>query len=271
MMLIGLLIALAGQTLAAQRERQARDPVAQARVLYNDGQYDQAIAAAKDAQASPSLGNAASLVLGRAHIERFRRTGDAADLIAAREALRSVKTAGLASRDRVELVIGLGEVLYLENSFGAAAQMFETILERAPEVGPGARDRVLDWWATALDREAQERGPAERAAIYGAILSQMRDELRTDPASAVAGYWLAAAWRGLGDLESAWTAAVAAWVRAPIAGERGASLRTDLDRLVSYAIIPERARRQGPGRNVDESVAALTAEWEQIKERWTGK
>ena len=108
--------------------------------------------------------------------------------------------------------------------------------------GDAARDRVLDWWASALDREAQATPAAPR--------SDLRARLRADAGRAGAGpglgappnYWLVASARAIGDLDRAWQAAMAAWVRSALAGDRGAALRADLDRLVLTAIIPERAR-----------------------------
>ena len=87
----------------------------------------------------------------------------------------------------------------------------------------------------------------------------MRATLVTD--TLVAG-WLSAAARGHGDLETAWDAAQAGWVRSALAGERGKTLRDDLDRLVVRALVPERARALG------QTEDALLVEWTQFKERW---
>ena len=57
-----------------------------------------------------------------------------------------------------------------------------------------------------------------------------------------AAYWLAAAARGQGDLQAAWDAAQAGWVRAPLATDRGVTLRGDLDRLMQRGIAPARAK-----------------------------
>ena len=51
-------------------------------------------------------------------------------------------------------------------------------------------------------------------------------------------------------------------MRAPLAGERGIVLRTDLDQLVVTALVPERARALG------QPPANLREEWERFKERW---
>jgi hypothetical protein len=96
----------------------------------------------------------------------------------------------------------------------------------------------------------------------------MEEELRRDPGSAVAAYWLAAASRGAGDLQRAWDAAVAGWIRAGLSGEQAERLRDDLDRLVRQALIPERARQFTTPNDVQRTLAALDAEWEALKEAW---
>ena len=89
----------------------------------------------------------------------------------------------------------------------------------------------------------------------------MQDELGNSPASVAAAYWLAAAARGQGDVQAAWDAAQAAWVRAPLASG-GAALRADLDRLVQRGLVPDRARV------LAQPPEALRLEWEHFKERW---
>jgi hypothetical protein len=73
--------------------------------------------------------------------------------------------------------------------------------------------------------------------------------------------------RGAGDLDRAWAAASAGWIRAVAARDRGVALRTDLDRLVTQAIIPDRAAR-GPARDRRQVTASLTADWESFKKVW---
>ena len=52
-----------------------------------------------------------------------------------------------------------------------------------------------------------------------ALGDRMEIEVRIDPGSAPANYWLAAAARGAGDLDRAWHAAIAGWIRAPMRPE----------------------------------------------------
>ncbi len=248
-----------------------RDVLLRARQLYNLEQFDAAIMAAGQVGQTPGLAEAAALVAARARLERFRRGGDQADFETARTALRSLDPARLTPRDRVELTIGLGVSLYLEDRAGASAEQFELGLSQVAALGTGARDSILDWWACALDRDAQPLRTSERRRVYSRILLRMEDELRREPESMVASYWLAAAARGVGDVERAWNAAVAAWVRAPGSTTWGASLRADLDRLVMEAIIPERARRTAPEGQLQETIDAMSADWGALKEKWAGR
>ncbi len=259
---------LAATLLIAPAPLFSADLLAEARRLYNLGQYDAAERVARDAAANVATIDRARVVLGRIHLERYRRSGDQADLVSARTALRATDTRALDARERVELTIGLAEALYFEDRFGAAAEMFDAAIDHAAALGPGARERLLDWWATALDRLAQARQGPDRAAIFERIADRMMRELQTDPGSTPAGYWLAAAARGRGDLERALDSAAASWVRAIFARDRGLALRADLERLVVQAILPERAARL-PGRDSKAALAGMIAEWDAFKARWS--
>jgi hypothetical protein len=68
-------------------------------------------------------------------------------------------------------------------------------------------------------------------------------------------------------LERAWAAASASWVRATLASDRGAALRADLDRLVTQALIPDRAARLTV-RDRREAMASMTNEWQEFKSNW---
>jgi tetratricopeptide (TPR) repeat protein len=240
-----------------------------ARRLYNQGRYEAAIAAAEQAAQIASFRNPALLVLGRARLERFRQTAEPAELRVARDDLRRVDASRLDARDRLELVVGLGQALFLDSHYRAAAEVFSGAVDHASALGPAARDQLLDWWATALERDAQTRAPADRPPFYDRIVSQMEQELRKDAGASSASYWLAAALRLRGDLDRAWDAALAGWVRCQLARDRGAALRPDLDLLMRDGIIPDRARKTANGGADPEQIAAgLTAEWEQFKERW---
>jgi hypothetical protein len=245
-------------TLAAEPAALAR-----ARTLYNAADYDGAIVAASEARRQPEAADAAALVLARSYLERYRQRADPSDLAAAREALQAVNHDSLARRDRVDMLVGLGQSLFLSESYGAAAELFDAALVQSAALPRRGRLLLLDWWASAIDREAQSRPPEGRAPLFDRIVRRMEDELRADPGSAPASYWLTVATRGSGELERSWDAAVAGWVRASLDTETTASLRADLDRFVTKALIPERARQRPSG-----SPDAMRSEWELIKTQW---
>ena len=244
-----------------------QDELVRARQLYNQQLYNLAIDSAITARRTPQLADAATLVVARSLLERFRKEAAAGDLDAARSELQQIRPAGLSPSDQAELIIALGELLYLDDQPGAAAVEFERALDRV-ESASASHERVLDWWASAVDRQAQMRLEAERAPLYSRIVARMEDELRRNAASAVASYWLVAGARGNGDLERAWDAAFAAWARASFAGDRRQQLRADLDHIVTQAIIPERARLVAPAGGAAQSTAAMRAEWDALKQVW---
>lgn len=250
-----LLVLLAGVVNAAEPPALAR-----ARALYNAADYDGAISAAAMARTVATAADAASLVTGRSHLQRYRQRGESADLAAARDALAAVRAATLTPRDQVDHLVGLGQALYLGNTFGAAAELFDAALCRGAALGHGDRLRLLDWWATALDRDAQDRPADRRQTAYGRISARMEEELGEDPGSVPANYWLAAAARGAGDLDRAWSASAAAWIRARLSPETAETARADLDRLVTEVLIPERTRTK-PARDP-------LAEWQRFKLDW---
>jgi hypothetical protein len=263
---VGLLLALMwlGTAVAWAAEHPS---LARARALYNAADYDGAIAAATMARADAASADAAALVLGRAHLERFRLRSDAADLASARAALSLVRAPALIPRDQLDLLVGLGQSLFLGENFGAAAELFDTALSRGAALPERDRWLLLEWWATALEKEAHRRPLDRRPAVFERVVARMEDELRADPGNAPANYWLALSARGAGDLDRAWHAAMAGWVRAGLRPDRAAAVRADLDRLVTQALIPERARSR-PAREQPEATAALRAEWDALKNQW---
>jgi hypothetical protein len=240
----------------------ADDPLAHARLLYNQRQYEAAVRAAEQARMTPARADAADLVAARAYLERFRETAASDDLTNARDRLRRLDPQKFGPRERAEYVVGLGETLFFEGAFGAAATVFDSVLNSRDALADDARERVLDWWASAIDREARPRPDIERQGVYQRIRTRMDEELATHPASGAAAYWIAAAARAQGDLQAAWDAAQAGWVRARLATDKGAALRADLDRLVLRAIVPDRAKATA------QPPETLRAEWERFKESW---
>jgi hypothetical protein len=249
-------------SISAAAVHAADDPLARARALYNARQFEAAVSAAEQARAVPSRTNAADLVAARAYLERYRDSGASDDLTNARERFRRLNPAAFTPRERIEYIVGLGETLYLDGAYGAAATVFDSVLEKPDALPPEARDRVLDWWATAIDRDARPRPEAERLAAYQRIRARMEQELVRVGESASAAFWLPAAARGQGDLQGAWDAAQAGWVRAPLSGGRAELVRADIDQLVVRGLVPDRAHALG------QPVDAVRLQWEQFKERW---
>ena len=260
------LVFFAVQVLVAAASRAADDPLARARVLYNQQQFDAAVSEAEKARLTPARADAADLISARAYLERFRQSAVSDDLTNGRERLRRLDPQHLDSRERLEYIVGLGETLYLDGEYGAAVTMFDSILLGPDVLIAGARERVLAWWADAVDRDTRQRvasnAGADRSAGYRRIRARMEDELASHPANAKAAYWLAASTRAQGELQDAWDAAEAAWTRAPLAADGGAALREDLDRLMTRGIIPERAKA------TSQAPATLVADWERFKDRW---
>src|SRR5438094_641539 len=142
------------------------------------------------------------------------------------------------------------------------ATIFDSILNSGELQAAGGRERVVDWWADALDRDARPRPDIDRQNVYHRIRTRMEEEIAVRPGNGAALYWLASAARAQGDLQAAWDAVEAGWVRAPLAGDRATALREDLDRLMLRGIVPERARAVG------QPPQTLQADWERFKERW---
>lgn len=239
----------------------ADDPLARARQLYNERRFEAAVLAAEEAR-SPERGDSVDLIAARAFLERFRESASQTNLTLARERLRRLNPERLNHGERVEYLVGLGEHLFLAGAAGAAANVFDSVLTSPHALTLAARERVLDWWASAVDSDARPRTELDRHPIYERILARMRDELALNPGSAVAPYWLAAAASGLGDHQAAWDAALAGWVRAPLNVDRGAALRAELDRLVLRMIIPQRARA------LAQPPDSIQQEWDTFKVNW---
>lgn len=258
-----LLVTDAASAVAAA----APDQIALARRLYNEGKFDEALDAARKALAAPATATSARLVMGRIQIERYRRAPATAALEEAKTVLRAIDARALDQRERLELQVGLATLLFFEDRFGAAAELLDPLVDASATLAPDAHERALEWWATALDRQAQSQPLSERTDVYLRISERMEQELRRDSASGPASYWLAAAARGAGDIERAWSAAAAGWIRASLARDRGAALKADIDRLVTTAIIPDKAAK-APARDRQKTAAALVADWEAFKQIW---
>lgn len=244
-----------------------RADLARARSAYNERQFDAAIAAAKVAQKTPATADAATVVLARAHLERYRERANPDDLSAARIALGTVRVSNLDTRDHVDFLMALGEALFFEDDYGAAATLFESGIDRAIAQGTETGESMLEWWGSAVERHADALERDDRISAFQRLRERMSRELARNPGSAAAAYFLAVGSRGSGEPLEAWDAAIAGWVRARLAGARSASLRADLDKLVLEGIIPDRVLTL-PADKRGQAEADLRAEWAVVKERW---
>jgi hypothetical protein len=265
-----LLVSFGG--VAARAQRAASDALARARRFYNEQKLDAAIQAALEARRTPALANAAAVVLARAYLERFTQVGQTSDLADARDVLKQVNEAALSPSERVEFLVGLGQSFYLEGCldgcYAAAAEQFEQALVRADDVDYATRELLLEWWAVTLDKLAQIRPAASRPLVYARVLERAQAEVARSEVSAVGLYWLAAAARGVGDLERAWGAALSGWARARFLGDRGALLRSDLDRFVTLVLLPDIARELAAGGDAKAALTSLEGQWAEWKAKW---
>jgi hypothetical protein len=244
-----------------------RADLAKARTLYNQRQFDGAIEAAAIAQKTPATADAATVVLARAHLERYRERANPDDLSAARVALGTVRVSNLDTRDHVDFLMALGEALFFEDDYGAAATLFESGIDRAIAQGTESGEAMLEWWGSAVERHADALERDARIDAFKRMRERMSRELSRNPGSAAAAYFLVVATRGSGAPLEAWDAAIAGWVRARLAGARSATLRADLDKLVLEGIIPDRVQSLAADRR-SQAESDLRAEWALVKERW---
>src|SRR5262245_56675322 len=187
---VGVMASLLGTAVPVR----AVDHLAEARSYYNQALFELAMRSAAAAKSDETAVDEASLIIARANLERYRQTHDSQNLSAARDALRGIDSTRLSPRNQAELTVGLGEWLFLDERYGAAAEIFDTALSRNDAFTSAARDRILDWRATSVDRHAQVT-PLHCTALYQRIVDRMEQELRDHPDSTAAAYWLPAAAR----------------------------------------------------------------------------
>src|SRR2546425_9273350 len=107
------------------------DPLAQARLLYNQRQFAAAVREAEQARLIPSRADSADLIAARAYLDRFRESGEPDDLRNARDRLRRLDPQRLAGSKRAEVLVGLREPLDFDGGHRAAAAA-----HRPPPRGP---------------------------------------------------------------------------------------------------------------------------------------
>ncbi len=244
-----------------------RADLVKARNFYNQRQFDAAIESAGAAQKLQATADAATVVLARAHLERYRERANPDDLAAARLALGNVRPASLDARDTIDFLTALGEALFFEDEYGAAAAVFESGIDRAVAQGPQIGEAMLEWWGSAMERHAGSLDREARMAAFRRLRERMARELSRDPSSPAAAYWMVVAIRGSGDPVEAWNAAIAGWVRARLTGAKAAQLRADLDKLMLEGVIPDRVRTLAADKRM-QWESELKGEWAVVKERW---
>jgi hypothetical protein len=267
---IGILAA----ALCLPRPAAAQSELERARLHYNAGNFDAAIASAEGARRKAANAPASVLIIARSRLERFRLLANPEDLNAARTELIAINFRALSRQEMLEWQIGLGEALFLDNLPGPASEMFRAVIPSArAQLSSSEIEKLIEWWATSISRVAESANGAARIDEYRELRTVCEGELDHEPASRAATYWIVAALRGTGELDRAWNAAIAGWIRAS-AMPRADELRADLDRLVVQTIIPERAQARTGQRldaaNTAAAIAMMTAEWRGVTGRWTG-
>ena len=244
-----------------------RADLAEARTLYNKRQFDGAIEAAKAAQKMPATADAATVVLARAHLERYRERANPDDLSAARVALGTVRVSNLDSRDHVDFLMALGEALFFEDDYGAAATLFESGIDRAIAQGRRPARRCSSGGAARSSATPTPSSARAASTAFRRLRERMSRELARNPGSAAAAYFLVVA-RG-----AAASPSRPGMPRSPAGCARGwpararRTLRADLDKLVLEGIIPDRVAALSAERR-EQAESDLRGEWAVVKERW---
>src|SRR5256885_10900986 len=119
----------------------ADDALTRARILYTERQFLEAVSAAEQARQVPAHADLADLVAARAYLERFRESAASDDLVNARDRLRRLDPLRFPPRERVEYIVGLGEALFFDGSFGAASTVFDSVLLSGESMTTDAHER----------------------------------------------------------------------------------------------------------------------------------
>ena len=220
--------------------------------------------AAEQARLVPARAEAADLIAARAYLERFRESADVGRSRRTRAIASAVSIrSGSCRASAAEFIVGLGETLFFDGSFGAAADLFDRCSmrrrsrppRRASACSTGGRAR-----STRCAAARRDRTPADVQRIR----DRMQRELGAHPASASARVLAGGRRPCQGDLQAAWDAAQAGvGARAARAGSRRRRSRADHRHgSCCKAIVPERAKMHRSAAGAGES------DWEQFKERW---
>ena len=172
--------------LAAAPVASAQEGPLGARELYNAGRVDEAIEQAEAAWVATASAEA-GLVLARAKLDRFSRLESGSDLSVARQLLDRIDVTTLLPAQRLDWEVGVATGLFLAGRGGPSGVMFERLLDH-PLLEGAERDRVLNWWATAVDRVGRDQLPDQRSGTYDKMARRLerrgvnRDGLTRQPA-----------------------------------------------------------------------------------------
>ena len=120
----------------------------------------------------PARADSADLIAARALISSATaKAPQPEDLDRARERLRRLAPQRFGAHERVEYIVGLGETLYLRRLVWRGRGVFDSVLEGPSSLTPEERERVLDWWASALDRDARPRTEFDARPCINAFAS----------------------------------------------------------------------------------------------------
>ena len=140
----------------------------------------------------PMFADAAALVLARAHLERYRSQSNPVDLATARDTLAAIRPEALSSRDQIDLLIGLGQTLYLGDAFGAGGRLFRhgaraRIDAVAPR--PAAAARLVGDGPRSRGADAPARSPRAAVRPAGGPHERRTADRAGQPRSPTTGSW----------------------------------------------------------------------------------
>ena len=171
------------------------DALAEARRLYNQGQYERPSGSRARQPRSPRRADAARVVLGRIQLERYRQTADRAiSTMRARVAAHGGRRRRSTPRERVELPSAsprrctsrIGSARPPSCSNRARSGRRCSARPRTSACSTGGRPR-------SIARRRRDCRKSVRRSTRAHARPHGREEIRGRSGSAAAGYWLAAA------------------------------------------------------------------------------
>ena len=243
---------------------------------YNEQRYADAIKMADEARQVAAIAAPASIVLSRAHLERYRPTSEVAGPRSRARGAEKRRRDQALPRDQVEFTDRARPSRSISTTSSRSTiataprpSSSRSRSARADLARYRSRDLLFEWWALSLDRQAQLGPERERRPAYERIVARAEREMARDVAAASASYWLAAGARGIDDLPRAWGAAVAGLGTRGVARARGEP-PARRSRSTGDAGDSARARAADspPAATPEPTLASLEAQWEEVKDRW---